>query len=136
KKMYNSHNGRCSMDLHEQEVTLHPGSDIELTMRIRKDHKGALHIRADLSGDTVHEGESRIERSKYRAFSNAVHSAVYAAPQSGVRIKPSYAISTNDQTGVVICTIPSCNAAEAEALLNYLSAEPSRMSALSERGLA
>jgi hypothetical protein len=121
------------MELHEQEVTLHPGSDIELTMRIRKDQKGALHICADLSGNTEVEGESRIERGKYRAFSNAVHSAVYAAPQRGVRIKPCYAIATNDQTGIVTCTIPANTAAEAEALLNYLSATPSRMSALEGR---
>ena len=121
------------METQEQAVTLHPGSDIELTMHISKDSRGALFIRADLSADAADEGESRIERGKYRAFSNAVHSAVYAAPKSGVRMKPSYSISTNDQTGVVTCTIPASNAAEASALLSYLSAAPTRLAALAER---
>ncbi len=113
-------------------VTLHPGSEIELTMYITTDISGKLHIRANLSGnsiDGVKEGQSKIERGKYRAFSNAVHSAVYAAPQSGVRIKSAYAISTDDKTGEVNCTIPASNSAEAAAVLDYLSIAPSRMTA-------
>lgn len=115
------------MESQAHSVTLHPGSDIELTMHISTDNAGRLLIRADLSSTSLPDGESRIERGKYRAFSNAVHSAVYAAPQRGVRVKPSYAIATNDHTGEVTCTIPANSAAEAEALLHYLSASPTRM---------
>ena len=114
----------------EQKITLHPGSDIELTMHITPDSKGGIFIRADLSGEETGDGESRIERGKYRAFSNAIHSAVYAAPKQGIRIKPSYSIATNDQTGEVTCTIPEMGAAEAMAVLHYLSA-PVRAAALS-----
>src|SRR5688500_2669637 len=116
----------------EQTVVLHPGSSIELTMHITKGAEGELLIRADLSRADSAAGESRIDRGKYRAFSNAVHSAVYAAPKSGVRMKPSYAISTNDQTGEVTCAIPAASAAEAEAVLNYLSSVPTRSSALAD----
>jgi hypothetical protein len=101
-------------------------------MRITNDGKGGLFIRADLRGEDTHDGESRIERGKYRAFSNAVHSAIYAAPKRGVRIKPSYSIATNDQTGEVTCNIPANGAAEAMAVLHYLSATPVRASMLSE----
>lgn len=120
------------MEPQAQSVTLHPGSDIELTMFITTDSKGRLLIRADLSSHTAGESESRIERGKYRAFSNAVHSAVYAAPKHGVRMKSSYAIATNDSTGEVTCTIPASSAVEAAVLLHYLSAAPSRLAAMTE----
>ena len=113
-------------------VTLHPGSEIELTMYITTDISGKLHIRANLSDNSMVDtklSQSKIERGKYRAFSNAVHSAVYAAPQSGVRIKSSYAISTDDKTGAVTCTIPATNSAEAAVVMDYLSIAPSRIAA-------
>ena len=104
-----------------QVITLHAGSPIELTMHITNDYTKGLFIRADLSGVDNEQGQSRIERSKYRAFSNAVHSAVYAAPKLGLRIKPAYSIATNDQTGEVTCNIPAVSAQEAVAMLEYLS---------------
>jgi hypothetical protein len=108
------------MDIPSQTVVLHPGSKMEVALHIQMTDSNTLLVSADLSREASVQSENRIDREKYRVFSNVVHAAVYAAPKNAIRMKPSYHLSTQETTGQASCSISLASAEEGRAIIDYL----------------
>jgi hypothetical protein len=108
------------MNIPSQTVVLHPGSKMEVALNIQITDSNTLVVSADLSREDASQAESRIDREKYRVFSNVLHAAVYALPKNGIRMKPSYNLSTQEETGQAHCSVPLATLEEGQTIIDYL----------------
>jgi hypothetical protein len=105
---------------------------MEVALNIHITDSNTIVVSADVSREAAVQAQSKVDREKYRVFSNVVHAAVYAAPKSAIRMKPSYNLSTQEDTGQVSCSIPVATLQESAAIIDYLvrAASPARSDTL------